>query len=99
MMKQSKKSFRSPASAVAPQATTILSRLPTLSVMRCNHLDAAAVGQSPIQAVTVVGFGPINRAGTALSRISRGKTSRGRPLRTSWPGSSHRTDENEPGIN
>ena len=67
MMKPSKKSFHSPASAVAPQRTTILSRLPTLSAMRCDHLDAIAVGQSSIQAVTVVGLSPINRTG----RVSR----------------------------
>jgi hypothetical protein len=56
LMQSSKKPLYSPTPAIAPQRTAILSGLPTRSVMRCDHLDAIAVGQISIQAVTVVSF-------------------------------------------
>jgi hypothetical protein len=56
MMEPGKKSFDSPASAVAPQRATILCWRPALSTMRGDHLDTIALSQISIQAVTVIGF-------------------------------------------
>ena len=56
MMEPGKQSFDSPTFAVAPQRAPILRRCPALSTMRGDHLDAIALGQISIQAVTVIGF-------------------------------------------
>ena len=56
MMKPGEEAFYSPTPAVAAQRTTILRRRPALSAMGCDHLDAVALGQVPIQTVAVVGF-------------------------------------------
>src|SRR4029077_16855228 len=56
IMQPGKQPFHSPTSAVAAQRTTILLRRLALSTMRCDHLDAIALGQISIQAVTVIGL-------------------------------------------
>ena len=56
VMQPSKESFHSPTPAVPPQRATVLCGFAALSAMRCDHLDAIALGQISIQAVTVVGF-------------------------------------------
>ena len=56
MMEPSEKSFHSPTSTVAAQRTTILGRRPALATMRCDHLDAIALGQLSVQAVAIVGL-------------------------------------------
>jgi hypothetical protein len=54
MMEPGKQSFDSPTSVVAAQGAAILRRHSALSAMRCDHLDAVALGQVTIQAVAVV---------------------------------------------
>jgi len=56
MMQPSETSLYTPTPGVAAQGPTVLRRCPTLSAMRCNHLDAVSFGQISIQAITVVGF-------------------------------------------
>lgn len=56
MMEPGEKSLYSPTFAVAAQRTAILRRRPAFSAMRCDHLDAVALGQVSIQAVTVIRF-------------------------------------------
>jgi hypothetical protein len=56
VMKASEKSFYSPTSAVAAQRTTVLCRHGAITAMWCDHLDAVALSQISIQAVTVICF-------------------------------------------
>jgi hypothetical protein len=56
VMKPSEKSFCSPTSAVAAQRTTVLRRHRAITAMRRDHLDAIALRQISIQAVTVICF-------------------------------------------
>jgi len=56
MMEPSEKSLHSPTPTIAAQRATILRWQPALSAMRCDQLDAVALGQLSIQAVTVIGF-------------------------------------------
>ena len=56
VMQPGKESFHSPTPAVPPQRATVLCGFAALSAMGCDHLDAIALGQISIQAVTVVGF-------------------------------------------
>jgi uncharacterized membrane protein len=43
-------------SAVAAQRATVLRRHAAITAMRCDHLDAIALSQALIQAVTVICF-------------------------------------------
>jgi len=54
MMKPGKQSFDPPTAAVAAQRAAILCGHPALAAMRCDHLDAIALGQITIQTITVV---------------------------------------------
>ena len=56
VMKPSEKSFYPPTFSITSQRPPILGWCAPLFAMRCDHLDAIAVGQITIQAVTVVGF-------------------------------------------
>ena len=56
VMEPSKKSFHSPASAVAPQRTPVLGWGATLSAMRRDHLNAVALRQIAVQSVAVISF-------------------------------------------
>ena len=49
-------SLDSPAFATTALYTSVLGRAPERSGLRCDHLDAVALGQVPIQTVTVIGF-------------------------------------------
>ena len=66
VMKPSKKSLHSPAPAVAPQGTAILSRLPALPAMWSDHRDAIALGQISTPAVAVVGLVPDQSCGKSV---------------------------------
>src|SRR5215468_10154806 len=55
-MKPSEESFYSPTSSVATQGTTVLGRGAASTAMRCDHLNAIALHQVSIQAVTVIRF-------------------------------------------
>jgi len=56
LMQPSKESFPFPTPAVPPQRATVQCGFATLSAMECDHLDAIALGQISIQAVTIVGL-------------------------------------------
>ena len=55
-MQPSKKSFHSPAAAIATQWTPVLRWRSPLSTMGCDHFDPVALGQVAIQTVTIIGF-------------------------------------------
>jgi len=72
VMQPSKKSLHSPTPTIAPQGTATLSRFLARAAMRPDHLDAIAVGQISIQAVTVRrALSPINRVGRVSRRLRR----------------------------
>jgi hypothetical protein len=55
-MKPGEESCYSSTSAAAAQRTTVLRRHTAITAMQCDHLDAMAVSQLLIQAVTVICF-------------------------------------------